>query len=163
MKKIMIFIEIIICASLLACSKSNPRVAVEEKDIPQKTIERIKELYCNIDNRKHGGLTKEYLSIRYYFGNYGKDKDAYVVIIKNHAKVISIADSGYYEVDVWNSRKEGYQTFKFVTWPGEIEVVCEDEIYSLSVAAIKEILNLEDIENIYNKFIKIDEVKKYYE
>lgn len=163
MKKIMIFIMLIFSFFLVACSKNNPRVAVKEENMQKKTVERIKELYCNVYNRKNGDLTNKELTIKYYFGNYGKDKDAYVVMIKNHAINIFNIGSTYYYVYAWDFRKEGTKSFKFVRWPVEIEVVCEDEIYTLNKAARNEILNLEDIENIYNKFIKIDEVKKYYE
>ena len=41
---------------LVACSKNNPRVAVKEENMQKKTVERIKELYCNVYNRKNGGI-----------------------------------------------------------------------------------------------------------
>ena len=157
MKKLMIIIEILTCIFLMACSKSNPQTCIKGEDLTKKMNEKLATIYYDASTKT---IPKDKIQILYYFGRYGNNKDVYVLIVRG--SMCSLTED-YYYISAWSLKKENTMTFKFRQIPERIEAVCNDKIYFLNQALDEKILSIEEIEDIYNQFIEIDEVKKFYE
>ena len=157
MKKLVLIIVLLICIFITSCKSSD-----KTNELTPELEKEIKTFCYNYHN-EHGlfssdkkDVSLDTIQIMAYLGNYGKDKNLYVVIIKDIiVDYGSEAEIGrpYYIVIVYNYSKP-QQGFGFPRLP-EVPFVIDmqnNTFYTLQFAVDNNILTVDDMMKIHSEF-----------
>ena len=156
MKKLLIIFIIIICTFASACSSYDVDRCLRGDELSKKMNNKLTTLFYNAIKKDSTSIykwSKDDIVIKYYFGRYGYNKDMYVLIVRGYD---SHQIEWHYYMHGWNMRKENWVYFEFRNINEDIEVLYDEKIYPLIQAYDEGLLNITEIEDIYNKYINID-------